>query len=465
MKVVTLKYLILITCLTFFVPLKAGASDNGFSLKEALQLALENNATLAAARQNYYGVAENLAQAVSGFRPDVSINGDITNIQNQPEGNSFITQEGGNLSRGASIDVVQPVFRGGSTSAEVSAARNAITAQHWLLKETYQDVLGNVARAYWDISLQADTLALNVSNRELLQKQLEENQARFEAGELTRTDVSQAKSRLAAATASVASSQSALNNAKAKLVKLIRVPVEIVDFETFDRLEGFPETVAETLELADKQNPSSVAARFLHNASVDDVNNVIGELLPQINLVAQAQETKDPYPGFLDSERTETIQLNATIPLYQSGATRSRARQAKYAVAENKATLIETEEEVRTKAIQSWEAYKSAEFEIEAFEEQIEAATVALEGAGEEVRYGLRAAIDELDAQQELLDARVSLVRSRFNRANAAVDVMQVTGQFLPSQLGLDMSTLPQNQEVMDKIGGNWFGLDVDYTK
>ena len=94
MKVVALKYLILITCLTFFVPLKAGAFDNGLSLKEALQLALENNATLAAARQNYYGVAENLAQAVSGFRPDVSINGDITNIQNQPEGNSFITRGG-----------------------------------------------------------------------------------------------------------------------------------------------------------------------------------------------------------------------------------------------------------------------------------------------------------------------------------------------------------------------------------
>lgn len=457
--------MILIACLTFFVPLNAQSSSDALSLKEALQLALENNATLVAARQNYYGAAENLAQAVSGFRPDVSINGDITNIQNEPEGNSFITQEGGNLSRGVGIDLVQPVFRGGSTSAQVRAARNAITAQHWLLKETYQNVLGDVARAYWDVSLQADTLELNVSNRELLEKQLEENRARFEAGELTRTDVSQAKSRLAAATASVASSQSALNNAKAKLVELIRVPVETVKFDNFEGLDGFPDTISEALELADRQNPSSVAARFLHNAAVDDVDNVIGELLPQVNLVAAAERVDDPYPGFLDRETTETLQLNATIPLYQSGATRSRARQAKYAVAEHKANIIETEEEVRTKAIQSWEAYRSAEFEIEAFEEQIEAATVALEGAGEEVRYGLRAAIDELDAQQELLDARVSLVRSRFNRANAAVDVMQVTGQFMPVQLGLDMSTLPQNQAVMDEIGSNWFGLDVDYTK
>ena len=228
---------------------------------------------------------------------------------------------------------------------------------------------------------------------------------------------------------------------------------------------GLPETIDIALEEAMEKNPQAVSARFLHNAAVDDVNGILGELLPQINLIAQVERTHNPPPGFLDRQTNETIQLNATLPLYQGGATRSRARQAKYAVAENKANIVETEEAVRSSVISLWEQYQALNFELEARTEQIKAAKVALEGTTEETRYGLRTFIDRLNAQQELLNAEIDFAEAERNQAIAAVNLAAATGEFLPSDIGISTDVLPDNENVMDTIGGNWFGLDVDYTE
>ncbi len=437
---------------------------NELTLKQALELAAKNNATLAEARAIYYGTAENLAQALSGYRPTISANGSLTNIETKSEGNTFISQDGGNFSESANIEASQPVFRGGQTLAETKQSKNIINAQYWLLKNAYQDVFVDVAEAYWDIYLQGRILELNTSNRDLLQKQLEETEARFEAGELTRTDIAQSKARLAEGQAIIASTRSSLRQAQAGLEQLIRASVTSI--ETKPELSvNIPESIDVALEKAMEQNPQAVSTRFLHNAAVDDVNGVLGELLPQINLIAQAEKSYNPPPGFLDSQSNQTVQLNATIPLYQGGATRSRARQAKYAVAENKANIVETEEAVRSNIISLWEQHQALTFELDARDEQIEAAKIALEGTTEETRYGLRTFIDRLNAQQELLNAEIDFAQAERNQAISKINLAAATGEFLPDDIGIEARNLPNNEGVMDTVGSNWLGLDVDYTE
>ncbi len=458
------KYIVIMSVLGFSGSVFAQENSNNLTLKQALELAAQNNATLAEARAVYFGTAENLAQALSGYRPTISANGSLTNIDSSSEGNAFITQDGGNFSESANIEAQQPIFRGGQTIAETKQSKNIINAQYWLLKNAYQDVFVDVSEAYWDIYIQGRIFELNTANRDLLQKQLEETEARFEAGELTRTDIAQSKARLAEGQAVIASARSALRQAQSRLGELTRTNINTIDVKP-ELLVNMPESIDIALDKAMQQNPQAISTRFLHNAAIDDVNGVLGELLPQINLIAQAERAYNPPPGFLDRQTTETLQLNATIPLYQGGATRSRARQAKYAVAENKANIVETEEALRSDVISLWEDYQALSFELEARDEQIAAAKVALEGTTEETRYGLRTFVDRLNAQQELLNAEIDFVRAERNQAIAQINLAAVTGEFLPEDIGIETTGLPNNKGVMDTIGGNWLGLDVDYPE
>lgn len=458
------KYIFVLLVLGWSGGILAQDINDNMTLKQTLELAAQNNATLAEARAVYFGTAENLAQALSGYRPTISANGSLTNIDSSSEGNTFITQDGGNFSESANIEAQQPIFRGGQTLAETKQSKNIINAQYWLLKNAYQDVFVDVSEAYWDIYIQGRILELNTANRDLLQKQLEETEARFEAGELTRTDIAQSKARLAEGQAVIASARSALRQAQSRLGELTRTNINTIDVKP-ELLVNMPESIDIALDKAMQQNPQAISTRFLHNAAIDDVNGVLGELLPQINLIAQAERAYNPPPGFLDRQTTETVQLNATIPLYQGGATRSRARQAKYAVAENKANIVETEEALRSDVISLWEDYQALSFELEARDEQIAAAKVALEGTTEETRYGLRTFVDRLNAQQELLNAEIDFVRAEKNQAIAQINLAAVTGEFLPEDIGIETTGLPNNKGVMDTIGGNWLGLDVDYPE
>ncbi|MGE4314415.1 MAG: TolC family outer membrane protein [Pseudobdellovibrionaceae bacterium] len=444
------------------VPADVTETQDGLSLQQAFAAAAANNPTLDSARQAYYAVAENVALAVSGYRPDLSLNGSVTNTDIESEGNSLITSDGNTVTKTGSIDLAQPIFRGGSTLAKTREAKNTMTAQYWILKSTYQRVFLDVATAFWNQYLAQDIVALRRSNLELLQSQNEETTARFNAGELTKTDTSQSAARVAQAEAELSQAEAAFKQARATLEKLIRVPADHVATPEVSMTP--PPTVEEALDIAGKQNPRAVASRFIHNASIDNVKDVTGELFPQIDLAAQAEKSYDPLPGFLDSQDTQSIQLRATIPLYSSGATRSRLRQAKYGVAENRANIVETEEAVRADVIAAWETYQAALSEIKARKQQVEAAEVALEGVSREEEFGLRTINDRLDANQDLLSARVAYQEARSNAEIAAFQTLYAVGELDAAALNL-ADTLPNNDEVMDKIGGNWFGLGVDYQK
>lgn len=444
------------------VPADVADTQDGLTLQQAFAAAAANNPTLDSARQAYYGVAENVSQALSGYRPDLSLNGSVTNTDIESEGNTFLTSDGNTVTKTGSVDLAQPIFRGGSTLAKTREAKNTMTAQYWILKSTYQSIFLNVATAYWNQYLAQDIVALRRSNLELLQSQNEETTARFNAGELTKTDVSQSQARVAGAEAELSQALAQFKQARAALEQLIRVPADHV--ATPELTMTPPPTVEEALDIAGRQNPRAVASRYIHNASIDNVKDVTGELFPQIDLAAQAQKSYDPLPGFLDSQETQTIQLRATIPLYSSGATRSRMRQAKYNVAENRANIVETEEAVRADVIAAWETYQAALSEIKARKQQVNAAEVALEGVSREEEFGLRTINDRLDANQELLSARVAYQQSRSNAEIAAFQTLYAIGALDAGALNL-ADTLPDNEQVMDKIGGNWFGLGVDYQK
>lgn len=404
------------------------------SLYDVLAIAYQNNPTIRAARAELKVVEEQLAQAQSGFLPNVTANADILHTDVKTDGNSPITSDGGNVSKSASINLTQPVFRGGSTYANIAQAKNIITVQRFALSAIEQEVLYNSVVAYMDLYQNRAVLALQENNARLLKEELEQAQARFTVGELTKTDVSQSEARLASATAAVADARSNLASALAIFRERIGgeppsdLGYPVIKFK-------IPENIEEALALSQTNNREIIQAQYQKKAANSYVKSVKGELLPQVNAIGTLDKVYD-QSDFIDEQRQAAIGLTASVPLYSGGATRSRIREAKKSALQRHEEIHVVQERVKQEVISNWSLWQAAKATIKARMAQVEANKVAQEGVEYELEFGERTTLDALNAHQELLEAQVELIQSKRNEAVAGFSVARSLGLLVPQNLG-----------------------------
>lgn len=403
-------------------------------LYEALDLAYENNPTLRAARAELLAVKEQLSQAQSGFKPTITADADVTHTDTDTEGTSFISSDGKNTSKSASLNLSQPLFRGGSTVANISQAKNIITAQNLSLSAVEQGILYDTAVAYMNVLRDKAILGLNENNRLLVSRELEQAQNRFIVGELTRTDVSQSEARLANAEAEVINAHGNYKSTIAIYKQIVGSPPSI-DMGYPAKTFPLPDSLNQAISIAETNNRQVLQAKFINAAAENSVDSVFGELLPQISAIGRLNKTYDAS-DFIEEQRQSSIGVSASIPLYQAGATRSRVREAKKRANQRYLQILSARDQAKQETISNWAALKAAQAEIRARRSQIVAARIAREGVHYEIEFGERTTLDALDANQELLNAQVSLVSAKRNEVVARFALGRSLGLLVPQNLG-----------------------------
>ncbi len=454
---------ILTVTLLLAVSLSANAQDVSgdpvrMDLRGALRAAYNNNPVLQAAREELMGIQEKLPQAQAGWKPSIGADAGIT--KSKIEGSNFGGD--GSTSKDVIVELNQPLYRGGKTTAEMAAARYLITAQNATLKTQEQEVLRDAAIAYADVFRDRALLELSENNREVIERQLEATQDRFTVGELTRTDVSQAEARLAAAKADIIGARGDLRTAEAVFRQVVG---GAADGLAKPRIEvKLPRDLETALSLAEDNSPRVVAVTYAHKAAEEDVDGVWAGLLPELDFVTSWNKTYDPQPGILDEQTTKSIGITASLPLYEGGAVRSRIRQAKHDANQRYLEIMDVRREVRRVATENWESLQAAQAEIRARISQVEAASVAREGVHAETEFGSRTVLDALDADQELLDAQVALVTAQRNEISATFELMATLGLLTPQELGFpeDRKSFDNNLNHIQKA---IFNTDVDRVK
>ena len=447
-----------IIILSIAMPTQAEQSDpESFTLREALGKAYLDNPTLQAARAEYRSVQERLPQAYSGWKPSIAAEAGITNTDQDDD---FFGGGGDTTTKDLSLGLNQSIFRGGQTFAEVAAAKAVIASQKATLIQREQSVLLEASTAYMDVLRDQAVLELSMNNRDVIAKQREATKDRFEVGELTKTDVSQAEARLARSETAVITAKGDVNTTKAlfeQLIGALPVGLEDPDLSKF----VIPKDMEDALLTAERQNPQVLAVTYAHKAAEKDVDDTFGELLPEIGFFSQWARNYDPAPGLIDRQTTKTIGLTASIPLYQSGSVRSRVRQAKYTANQRYLEIRETQKQIRQEVVAAWEALSAAQAEIESRAAEVEAAAVAREGVKAENEFGSRTVLDALDADQEYLDAQVALVIAERNRVVSTFRLLSLLGALTPESLGFDAGDFDYNAQNTG-LGFDLFDLDVD---
>ena len=433
--------------LTVAVP--AGAE----TLEEALATAYLNNPTLLASRAELRATDELVAQALSGWRPTVSVTGEIGREWEDVSGNGGGGDEW-RTPRTANLNVTQPLYRGGRTLAATDQAEALVRAQRATLASVEQDVLFATVTAYMDVVRDQAVLQLTINNERVLERQLEAARDRFAVGEITRTDVSQSESRLALATAQRIAAEGTLAASRAAYQEIVGDYPGTLEAPTLQL--ALPESL-EAAVAAATENPVVLASIFSERAAVEGADVVFGELLPRLDLSGDVTAQEDAAARGISSEGV-SVTAQLVITLYQSGEVSSRLREAKQRASQRRQQVIEARRSATQQATAAWEALQTALAQIQSFETQVQAAEIALEGVRQEAQVGARTVLDVLDAEQELLDAQVSLVTARRDRVVAAFQLLAAVGRLTARDLALPV-TYYDVEEHYREVRGKWYGL------
>ncbi|MBK8175184.1 MAG: TolC family outer membrane protein [Rhodospirillales bacterium] len=425
------------------------------TIDEALASTYENNKTLSAQRASLRATDEQVPQALSGWRPTVSATVEAGRTYQDANSDLYLrTQDGTTFNRAYVASITQPLFRGGQTLAATRAAENTVLAQRAQLHETEQTVLLDAATAYADVYRDQAVLDLTISNEQRLIRQLQATRDRFQVGEVTRTDVSQAEARVARATADRISAEGDLARSRATYRAVVGSSPNLLPRPPVPG--GVPTALNEINDLAIDSNPVVVSAAYQERSALDNVDQVRGQLLPEVSLIGRVERDKNVSN---DGERLDSASatVRLTMPLYQSGDVYSRLRESKQLVSQQRQRLYQSQLDSVRDATRAWNSLETARAAIGSYKKEVEANEIALEGVQREAEVGARTVLDVLDAQQELLQSQVSLVRSERDEVVAAYQVKSAIGQLTARQLGLKVDYYDPSDHYRD-VRDLWFG-------
>ena len=425
------------------------------SIEDALAKAYINNPTLLSARAGLRSTDEGVPQALANWRPTVEITSSV-GAQVQRGNTSQDNRSQSRRPKDVGVSITQPLFRGGRTLAATSGAENDIRAARANMLNSEQTILLQAATAFLNVYRDEAVLGLNRNNEEVLQRQLEATRDRFEVGEITRTDVHQAEARLARSVADRIQSEGDLETSRANYLNIVGEPADNKAPLPVQEPGGLPVDGEEAVRVAVVNNPGVISAEFTRRASMDNVDEVWGELLPELNLNASSTRELETVSE-TSARTTHEITLDLTIPIYQQGDVYSRLREARQSAAESTLEIDVERRDAAEQATQAYESLLTARAQVQAFESQIEANVVALEGVQREAAVGSRTVLDILDAEQELLNARVSHVRSQRDQFVALYELLSALGRLTAKDLGLTVD-LYDPREHYDEVRDKWFG-------
>ncbi len=404
----------------------SGASAE--TMAEAIAMAYASNPTLQAQRAQLRALDENWYQARAGYRPTLSASGRATWSETTIPGTNPLVDVESN-SGSAVLSLSQPIYTGGRVAAAVSASEADSLAGRETLRRVEAQVLGQVIQSYVDVRRDQEALRIRQTNVAVLQRQLDESRARFEVGEITRTDVAQSEARLAAAVALLNSAQATLATSRATYEAVVgQAPGDLAPEPPIGTL--LPGSIEQAWDLAESGSPILRAAEYAEQASRARVTGARAEQMPTVALQGQLG-----YSGLVSPLHTDAYSRAlsggavVTVPLFTGGQTLSRVRAATERNNIDRLGVENARRTVRQSITQSWSALQAARSNIEATDKQVRAARIAAEGVVQEQRVGLRTTIDVLNAEQELRAAELSQISARRDEYVAAAGVLGQVGR------------------------------------
>ncbi len=390
---------------------------------------VESNPEIESQRQQVRITRARQQAAEAGYLPTIEANGLVQkreiDVKKGGQGDArFIAGQ-------ASVEARVRFYDGDRTYNAVQVAKAEVASAQAVLDATTSDILLELLTSAANVHLDRKVRQFSQMQSDAIGEQLRATARRLEFGESTRTDENLAKARLATAQAGILAATEDLNVDGYRFRAVSGQSATTVP--PLPSLATVPASLVEAQAIAEGGSPRLRAARLNAEAGRKGVNLAAGALLPQVDAVGGYEYltggVANLFTGKLPDDRSALYGgIEVRVPVFQprdyAEIRRARAiRDQRLAQAETGVAAVS--EEVAA----SWTRWQSAKATIATAELAVAAIEKAAEGIKRESVEGNRTLTDVLDAQNELLAARITLERAIRNEFVARAGLLAATGR------------------------------------
>lgn len=419
------------------------------TLQEALNSAYARNPELEAQRALERASVQVVRQAKSAYGPTLSANAAVRYAYYERQ---TAQGRGGNDSFGSdlSLELSQALFTSGRLSARLDEARAGRQVARESLRAQGQQVIADVIIAY--VQLRRDLLLYGVAIeiRGLLQRQHDASSARLRLHDATAPDVDQTENRLEIAAANVMRARASVVAAAARYRNVVgHFPEHI---EALPELPSLP-PIQELYLTAETSSPEFGVARYSELATRASLAAARADQGPVV--ASEVVGRRGPVSSLEPAYRTRTVTAGVTLsmPLYNSGLTLARIREA---VERNRAAQQQVEQvrrDIREGIASNLEYADAAEQALPRYRAAVFAAERAVVGVDKQERAGIRTLRDVLDVTNDLLSARTEAARAEADLYLSKARVLRAAGLLEPQMFALSMPLQPDRGSGRDLAG------------
>lgn len=390
------------------------------TLIDALTDAYNHSGLLEQNRALLRAADEDVAVALSATRPVINWSASANYSNPRPPGADLVTEN-------IAISGQLTLYDGGANQLAVDAQKEIVLATRQSLVDVEQQVLFRAVQAYMNVRRSLEFVALRESNVRLITQELRAAEDRFEVGEVTRTDVSLAEARLAAARSLLASAQGSL----AQSVEEFRAAVGRAPNQPAPASAApVSRTVGDAKAYAVRNHPNILEVR--HSVAAAELNIMRAEAATRPTVTIGGQIAVDG-----DFNDSRSFNLTASGPIYAGGRIAAQKRQLIARRDATRAGLHLTRHNLEQQVGNAYANLAVARASRQASDEQTRAATVAFRGVREEASLGSRTTLDVLNAEQELFDARTNTISAQADEVIASYSVLLSMGLLTADHLRL----------------------------
>jgi outer membrane protein len=421
-------------------------TQNKVNLLEVYQLAVDNNADLAAAHADYKAQSERVPQARAGLLPQIGAGASNTASRSTVDtsaGSKTSSRSG--LAYQASLS--QPLFRL-DRWYQLQAAQSSNEQAALALSAIEQGLILQSSEVYFAVLRAQDNLAASRAEEAAFKRQFDLANERFDVGLSDKTDVLQAQAAFDAARANRMVAERMVSDAFQTVSTLTNVDLMALEGvkHSLPILAPTPNDASAWVNTATEQNLDLQAINFAVQAAQDSVKQRKSGHAPTLDAIAQYQKgdndslsfVNSNYPGvprYNGQAEQGSISLQLNIPLYTGGMTSSQVREGVYRLDQAE----QMRESLRRKTVQDARNFHRAVNtdveQVQALKQAIISSQSAVEATEIGYDVGTRNIVDVLDAQRYLYAAVRNYNNARYDYILNNLRLQQTAGTLSPDNL------------------------------
>ncbi len=402
----------------------------GANLDAIYRLALDNDATYAAAREAYKAGLEKVPQGRAGLLPNIGLSASYQGVHSEYSG--AVSSSSSYNPYGFGLSLVQPLYRKQNLESYEQAKLQGLLAEQQL-KVARQDLILRVANAYFAVLQAQDVITTVLSQKQAFTEQLAQAKKSFEVGAATITDTNEAQSRYDLTIAQEIAARNDLEVKRRTLEKFIsrEAPGLATLVEGVKMPLPRPADMDAWVTQAQESSLSVVLGQTALETARREVEKQRGGRYPTLDLAASYGDNRNASVSSgvtgVDS-KVAMLGLELGWNLYQGGAVNSRVREAVANQEKARYQLDDARRQAVLDARQGYLGVLSGDAQVRALEQAVVSSEAQLRSTKLGMEVGVRTRVDVLNALQQLSTTERDLAAARYQTILAGLQLKAAAG-------------------------------------